>query len=133
MTVNNNQPAPADPWTVQAPKQTAPLPVAMYLAKFVGVSNHTLQTGEARWRWAWEVTSGEHVGKQASALTNIGVSPSSQAGVLIAGLIGQDLKTGDNVKSLVDACVGRVYMVSVQAGPKGGKPAVRSVGKPPAM
>jgi hypothetical protein len=133
VTVINNQPVPPDPWTVQAPRQSAPVPVGMYLAKFQGVTDHQLPTGEPRWRWVWEIVSGEHAGKQASALTNQGINPNTHSGVLIAGLIGQQLKPGDSVKALVDACTGKTYLVSVQAGPKGGKPGVRSVGSPPAM
>jgi hypothetical protein len=105
----------------------------MYLAKFQGVSDHTLQTGEPRWRWVWEIVSGEHLGRQASALTNREISPNTQSGVLITGLLGQQLKAGDAVKALVEGCIGKTYMVSVQPGPKGGKPGVRSVGSPPAM
>lgn len=129
----NNQPAPADPWTVQAPKQMNPIPVGMYLARFKGVADHQLPTGEPRWRWVWEVVSGEHAGKEASALTNREISPNTHSGVLITGLLGQQLRAGDNVKALVDACTGKTFMVSVQTGPKGGKPGVRSVGSPPAM
>jgi hypothetical protein len=126
--------APVDPWVVKAAKQTAPLPVGMYLADFKGVENYTLPgTADVRWRWAWTVATAEHTGKEASALTNQDITPNTLPGRLIEGLIGKPLVAGDSVKALVDGCTGKRYLVSVQAGPKGGKPGVKAVSIPPAM
>jgi hypothetical protein len=46
-------------------------------------------------------------------------------------LLGRALVEGENVKAAVDGCVGKTYLINIQPGPQGGKPAVRSVGKPP--
>jgi hypothetical protein len=122
----------ANAWVVQEAKKFEPLPVGFYHALFRGVEEKKLPSGEDKWRFVWEETTGEHTGKIADALCDRTISPLNQAGRLIEGLLGQPLKPGDNVKSLVDACVGKPYLVSIQGGPKGGKPCVRSIGKPPA-
>jgi hypothetical protein len=134
----NAQPQPqapvVDPWVVKVAKQTEPLPVGQYVADFKGVADYTLPgTTDVRWRWAWTVATGDKAGKEASALTNQSISPNTLPGRLIEGLLGTALKDGDHVKGLVDACVGKRYLVSVQGGVKGGKPGVKAVFIPPAM
>jgi hypothetical protein len=121
-------------WVVQAPAAKAePVPVGFYLSTFKGVEDFKMQDGALKWRFVWEITKGEHVGKLATALTDRKLSLTALPGVLIAGLLGRTLATGENVKAAVEGCVGKVYMVGVQPGPKNGKPGVRSVGPPPAM
>jgi hypothetical protein len=128
MTENTN------PWIVKAPKQTAPVPIGFYHATFKGVEDFTLPaTGEVKWRFVWEITAGECKGKTASSLTNVEINANTLSGRLIAGLIGRPIVAGDNVKAEVEACIGKVYLVSQQAGPKGGKPAVQACDKPPSM
>ena len=123
-----------DPWVVGEQPTFAPVPQGMYLAVFDGVSDFTLPTtGEGKWKWTWKVVSGAEKDKIASALTNKGIHPTSLPGVLIAGLLGRAITPGENVQASIDGCKGKKYMVSVAPGPKGGKPGVRSVGKPPAM
>jgi hypothetical protein len=121
-----------DPWVVRDKPQAVPVPVGMYLVEFAGFEDKTLPDGP-RWRWAWKVKAGDHAGQYATALTGCDIHPASAAGVLIAGLLGRPIRPGENVKAAVEGCVGKTYMVSVQPGPKGGKPAVRSVGTPPPM
>lgn len=127
------QAAPPDPWTVKDQPQVAPVPAGMYLGRFSGVATKTLAADGPRWRWAWAIQSGEYAGREATALTGMDIHPASHAGALVAGLLGRPVHTGENVRQAVEACVGRSYLLSVQPGPKGGKPAVRSVGTPPAM
>ena len=86
-----------------------------------------------KWRFGWLVKKGEHAGKEASALTERGINPNTLAGRLIAGLLCRAIKPGENVKEAVDACKGKEYLVVVQPGPKGGKPGVKSVSRPPEM
>ncbi len=126
-------PENTNPWVVQAPKQTAQVPVGFYTAAFKGVEDYTLQSGETKWRFAWEVESGPHKGESASALTNPAINKNTLGGRLISGLLGKDIVVGENVKEAVDACRGKPYLVSVQPGPQGGKPGVQSCGQPPAM
>lgn len=128
-----------DPWVVQEPKKPfEQLPVGFYVGMFKGVEDVKVKptregdTGE-RWRFKWEVSSGEHQGKIASALTDKTISTNTQTGVLISGLLGRQLVSGESVKGAIDACQGKVCMVGVQPGPKGGKPQVRSCGLPPQM
>ncbi len=121
----------ANPWIVQAPKQSAQVPIGFYTAAFNGVEEVKLQDGSLKWRFAWEVKTGPEQGKQASALVDRSINPNTHAGRLIAGLLGRAIIVGENVQASVDACKGKTYLVSVQAGPKGGKPSAQSVGKPP--
>jgi hypothetical protein len=123
----------SNPWLVQEAKKYVEVPPGMYLAEFAGVENKTLQDGSLRWRWAWRITTGPLAGQYATALTHQNISPATHAGRLIEGLLGGPLKPGDDVKALVDACVGKPYLVSIQKGPKGGKAAVQTVGQPPQM
>jgi hypothetical protein len=129
----------SDPWIVQEAKPAfTPLPIGFYLGVFKGVEDAPVKpqkaddTGE-RWRFSWEVQSGEHKGKAATALTDRSISPTALPGVLISGLLGRPLIAGESVKDAIDSCKGKSYMVSIQAGPKGGKPQVRAVSQPPQM
>src|SRR5581483_8541757 len=98
--------AVADPWVVREAKQYQPLPVGMYLAAFKGVEDVALASGEQRWRWTWAVSSGQYQGQHATALTAKDISPTTLPGILIAGLLGREPKPGENVKALVEQCVG---------------------------
>ena len=120
----------ANPWIVREKPSAAPVPPGAYMATFKGVEDYTLPEG-TRWRWAWRVSTGAEAGKTASALTNMDIHAASQAGILIAGLLGRAFVAGEDVKAAIDACVGKTYTVTVQGGPKGGKPQVRSAFVPP--
>ena len=128
MNTNNN------PWIVQAPsKGYEALPVGAYVGKFTGTVEHPLQGGELRWKWRWEVTAGEHKGKEANCLTECKVNELIKSGRLIAGMLGRPLVVGEDPKAALDACMGQTYMVSVAPGPKGGKPCVQMVAQMPTM
>jgi hypothetical protein len=120
-------------WIVQAPKQITPVPVGFHTGAFAGVDDVKLQDGSLKWRFSWEVKAGPEQGKVASALVNQGINPNTHAGRLIAGLLGRPIVVGENVKTAIDGCRGKTFLVSVQPGPKGGKPSVQSVGLPPQM
>jgi hypothetical protein len=124
---------PENPWIVQAPKQIEQVPIGSYTAKFQGVSTLQLPTGEDKWRWAWKINNGEHANKEASALTDIAINLNTHAGRLISGLLGRQLVAGEDVEQVIEGCKGKTYIVSVQPGPKGGKPAVRMVAALPTM
>jgi hypothetical protein len=117
----------ANPWTVREAGK-ASVPPNNYTGRFVGVESITNAKWEGeRWRWTWEVTTGQHTGNKADALTQCDISPNTQAGRIVAGLLGRAIQTGEDVQAAINACVGKVYLVSVMPGPQGGKPAVRSV------
>jgi hypothetical protein len=120
-------------WVVQEPKQIEQVPVGSYTADYQGVEEVTLKEGGKRWRWSWKIKTGPLAGKLATALTDQSISPTKLAGVLIAGLLGRALQSGESVKAAIDACIGKTYLVSVQPGPKGGKPCVRMVAQLPPM
>jgi hypothetical protein len=132
-TISTATPTPTpNPWVVQEAKQFQPVPVGMYLTTYVGVEAITLNN-ENKWRWKWKVTTGEYAGREVSALTNQSISPSQLAGRLIAGMLGRALIAGENVQDAIGKCAGMAYMVHFASGPKGGKPQVQLVGKPPQM
>lgn len=127
-----------DPWTVAEDKRPyEPLPAASYIGVFKGYADTTVKNPHAngreepRWRWTWEVSTGEYAGKAGSALTECGISPASAAGRLIAGMAGRPIRPGESVRQLVDSFVGKMFMFSVQPGPKGGRPQVRMVSPMP--
>lgn len=88
-----------DPWIVQEPKaKFEPLPVGFYMGPFKGVEDVKVtpakpgDTGE-RWRFTWEVQSGDHKGKVATALTERTINPNKLPGRLIAGLLDRSLQS----------------------------------------
>lgn len=122
-----------DPWVVKA-SGGEPLPVGVYTARFVKVEPfENLEKGIlAKWKWQWEIASGVHKGKVASALTDQSISPHTHSGRLVAGMAGRQIVYGEALKALVEGFVGKTYMVRQAAGPKGGKPSVQSADPLPA-
>jgi hypothetical protein len=120
-------------WVVQAPKQAGQVSIGFHVGPFKGIENFKMSDGALKWRFVWEVQSGPEKGNLATSLTDRTIDANKLPGVLIAGLLGRPLVPGENVEEAVKACIGTVYMVEVKVGPKGGKPCVRSVSKPPPM
>ncbi len=113
-----------------------PLPPNAYYAKFVSVEPFSNDRVQGKLRWRWEVASGTCKGREASALTDTKITAFTQSGRLLAGLLQRQLVPGEDMAKLwadLQACVGKAYMVTVQAGPKGGKPSVQAVSLPPEM
>jgi len=125
MTENNH-------WIVQTAKSKQ-VPIGFYHGKFIGVTDYSMQDGKVKWRFAWQILSGQEKDNIASMLTERSISPTTLPGRLISGLLNREIKPGDNVKDEIDACIGKTYVIQVQNGPQGGKPGVRSVGVPPVM
>jgi hypothetical protein len=86
-----------------------------------------------RWKWKFCIVSGQHKGKEISALTARKLNPLTEAGRIIAGLVGRKLETGVNVKAEIAAAVGQRRLVRFGPGIKGGKSAVRDVSAVPEM
>jgi hypothetical protein len=128
-----NENTSVDPWVVQAPKQVEQVPNGFYNAEFKGVVEVKLEDGSLKWRFEWEVKSGPEKGKLATALCDQKINADTLPGRLIAGLLGHTPLPGERVKDAIEACKGKMYLVNVQPGPKGGKPGVKSCGQPPAM
>lgn len=127
-------PSSPSPWTVQA-SGIEPLPVGTYYARFVGVADFdNVEKGIAdKWRWTWEIASGSHKGKPATALTDRKLTAANHAGRLVTGMAGRPLQPGEDVQALVASFAGKTWAVTVQLGPKGGKAAVQSATPPPEM
>ena len=130
-----------DPWVFQESKkcQHVELPVNQsYAVIFKAVEDYVIKdktTGVEKtvWKWSWEVKSGEFKGVISDTLTDRIINPDTFVGKLISGLIGRELKKDDHFKSLIEACIGKTYIGVCQAGPKGGKPCIRTISKPPEM
>jgi hypothetical protein len=122
----------SNPWVVQEAKKFEPLPIGAYTGVFKGVEPCELE-GKPKWRFVFEVATGEHKGKTERTLVSPDIKPTTHAGQVISGLLGRALVAGENVEAAIKACVGQAYLIVVQPGPKGGKPSVRMVSKPPAM
>lgn len=129
-TSNNN------PWIVKPlkTKQSAPVPDGHYVADFVKADDFSHEKLDGvKWKWEFQVVTGEHTGKLADTLTDRDIDPNTHAGRIIKGLLGREIQPGENAKAAVDACKGKRYVVTVGRGPKGGKSAVRFVGPVPQM
>jgi hypothetical protein len=110
-----------------------PLSSGAYLAEFVSVTPFSNDKIQDRWRWVWRVTTGSQSGRDATALTDQKLTPQTHSGRLVSGMAGRSLVAGEDVSALLDSFKGKRFMVTVQAGPKGGKPSVQTVFFPPEM
>ena len=128
-----NTPNPNPSFIVQA-SASEPLPNGAYLAEFVGVAQFSNdKIPEPRFKWTWRVTSGVQTGREATALTDLKITPQTHAGRLIAGMAARQLVAGEDVSALVDAFKVKRFIVKVSPGPKGGKASVQTVSPPPEM
>ncbi|MCZ2344104.1 MAG: hypothetical protein LC104_20270 [Bacteroidales bacterium] len=136
MNPNPSSPNPINPFAGIEVKASGaePLPVGPYVAVFRSLEPFSNDRVSNKLRFVWEVATGNHKGKTASALCDPNLTPNSHAGRLIGGLVGRPLQPGEDVAALwtaVQAAVGRRFMVTVQSGPKNGKPSVQMVSLPP--
>lgn len=114
-------PANPSPWIVQA-SGADPVPVGSYLAVFRSADDFSNPEKGVldKWKWTWEIQKGAHAGKTPTALTDKRLTVGTHAGRLIGGMAGRPLQPGEDVESLVKSFIGKMYLVSVQPGPKGG-------------
>jgi hypothetical protein len=127
--------APSSSAFVVQSASVEPLPVGSYFTMFKSVEPFSNASGTVKdkWRWAWEVVSGTHKGKMATALTDQKLTAMNHAGRLVSGMAGRGLQANEDVSALLASFVGKPFLVSVATGPKGGKPSVQSVSQPPEM
>jgi hypothetical protein len=121
--------------TVQA-SGNEPLPNNSYFAEFVNVEPFANDKVKDKLKWKWKVVAGPHTGREATALTDVKLTPHTQAGRLLGGLVGRPLVPCEDVGALwntLQSAVGKRFMVVVASGPKGGKASVQSVTLPPEM
>ncbi|QEL19417.1 hypothetical protein [Limnoglobus roseus] len=113
-----------------------PLPVGVYFAVFRGVEAFSNDKVQDKLTWTWAVASGPHKGREATALTDLRLTPHTHAGRLLAGLVGRPLVPGEDISGLwtdVQKAIGQTWAVTVASGPKGGKPSVQNVSVPSEM
>lgn len=110
-----------------------PLPNGAYLGEFVGVVPFSNDKIADRLKWSWRVVTGNHIGREATALTDTKLTPQTHFGRLITGMAGRNLVAGEDLTALVAGFAGKRFLVTIASGPKGGKPSVQSVSLPPEM
>ena len=93
-------------------------PVGNYKTVFRGCEQTSHEEYGPGLRWKWEVAEGPQAGVIASRITSPSPTTGNAAGKLIAAMTGQTLASGQNVS--VRDCVGKPFMISVQATKSGG-------------
>lgn len=101
------------------------VPPGIYKATFLGVER-TLhpEYGEGL-RFDWKVAGGEHAGKTVSRTCKPTPTASNQTGKLIAGLRGEQLRSGEKLS--LAGHIGREYTVVVGTAANGTSARVESV------
>lgn len=125
--VLNQSAGVVDPWVVKVKKAFEPLPIGAYVARFTGVEEVKLPSGDDRWRWSWEVTAGDFKSRRADALTERSINANALGGRLVAGILRRPLQDGENVQEALTGRIGQTDLIQIAAGPKGGKPGVKFV------
>lgn len=101
----------------------SPLKEGEHLAKFVG---YTLAEPKPGFKdgvcWEFEIVRGECAGRKAKRITPLPPSSKNACGQILQQLTGCELK--DGVTADVDACIGKLYRITVTKSP-GGYPIVK--------
>jgi len=94
-------------------------PAGMYKATFDRVEDREKNEHGNSVRFVWEITEGEHQGREASRIVGIDRPPSKKnaLGRLLAGLGGKAFEPGDKVSP--DEFVGKSYLLQVADAPGG--------------
>jgi hypothetical protein len=86
-------------------------PPGHYLAKFTGIESVTHEEYGPGVKWKWEILQGEHAGKMAARTTGTAASVKNACGKMLAGVLGRELKQGEQVD--LDQLVGREFLIVV--------------------
>lgn len=101
------------------------VPPGVYKATFTGVERTVhAEYGEGL-RFDWKVSSGEHTGKVVSRTCKPQPTATNVTGKLIAGLRGEQLRSGEKVS--LASCIGREYTIVVGTGANGTTSRVESL------
>ncbi len=103
------------------------VPTGSYVGKFLGVEPYENEYGECM-RWEWEITVGDCKGQKASRLTGLTPTLKNACGKMPSAVSGKPLNAGEEID--LTPCVGKPYLLIVQAGEKGGT-RVETVTTPP--
>lgn len=103
------------------------VPAGMYKAKFVRVEDREKNEHGASVRFVWEVTTGEHTGREATRICGIDRPPTAKNGLgrILSGLAGKQYEPGDKIRP--DDFVGRLYLLDVKDAPGGNGTRVETV------
>jgi hypothetical protein len=100
--------------------ESGSVPAGNYRAKFLGVEEQPANVAKnyaAGLRWKWEILDGPQAKQVASRITGKSPTPANGCGKVISGLLGQPLTPGLAVD--LGGCVGKTYLIVVQASPSG--------------
>lgn len=92
-------------------------PAGNYRAVFEGVEQTTHEQYGEGLRWKWKVIDGPQTGVIATRTTSPKPTTGNAAGKLIAAMTGATLASGQ--KASVRECVGKTFLISVQATASG--------------
>ena len=71
-----------------------PLPARAYYADYLSVEAFSDDNVVDKLKWRWKVATGQHAGREATSLTDTKLTVQTQAGRLIACLLGRPLASG---------------------------------------
>ena len=111
-------------------KQGMPVEPGTYSAKFLGAKPFEISEGQyagKKWRWEFEIVSGEYTGRVVSGMSNRVLGKGSTAGRFMSGLLDRDLKPSDNVKAEMNSCVGKSFKVRYRKSDKGSSIGVQDI------
>ena len=97
------------------------VPVGSYTGTFAGIEpqpEHKEKGYGAGLRWKFTIDAGPQKGATASRITSLSPTPKNAAGKLLTGLLGRELKEGEQIDP--DQFIGRRFMLVVAAGQGGG-------------
>jgi hypothetical protein len=86
------------------------VPKAVYKAKFTGI-NKEIPKGEygERIGFMYEIQEGEHKGNVLQTIANAKVTNKTRAGKMFKGMLGRDLKEGENIDP--QTLIGKVFEI----------------------
>lgn len=93
-------------------------PPGTYSATFAGVEACQHDDYGPGLRWQFAVSSGDAAGQIASRTTGVSPSRENACGRLVSGLLGRDLRVGEQVDPIT--LIGRSYIIVVSPAKNGG-------------
>jgi hypothetical protein len=105
------------------------VPPGSYIAKFVGFEEKPGFEGKPGLLWTCEVASGPFTGSRPTGFTPLEPSAGNKCGRFLAGVLGRMPGVGETTD--LTPCVGKPYLIVVEATDKGGSKIV-SITAPPA-
>ena len=125
-TTTNSAPAVVTVFNPAGAKESRPMrltigtggvPPGTYSGKFAGIKEYHHPEYGPGLMWRFEITSGAHVGRDASRVTSPTPTPNNVCGKMINQALGRPITPGEEVD--LDDLVGREYLIEVRETPNG--------------